>query len=261
MRWWCNVSPDIIQPALDHHYISMHLGGPKQVRRSGEGGGLIAEVEAGALSIVPAGAAYEWTTRGPIEFAHLYLAPAELRRIGVEEFDRDGSSICLEDRLGIRDPLLQTLFFEILEETATAKIASRLYVDTLLHALQLRLLRSYADAPAAALRPKHSIPPLRLRRVLEYVEANLARDIRLSDLASVAGTSPFHFSRAFSTAKGMPPYAYLLTRRIDLAKSLLDASGAPMQDVAGQCGFRSAAQFSRMFKRITGCSPLRFRQR
>lgn len=261
MRWWCDVDPDIVQPALDHHYLTMHLGGPKRIERRGEGGVRTAETETGALSIVPAGAAFEWATRGPVEFAHIYLAPATLKRVGVEELDRDISASCLEDRLGIRDPLLQSLFLEMLEETAAATLGSRLYLDALLHSLQLRLLRTYANAPWAPLRQRHSIAPVRLRRVIEFMETNLAADITLSDLATVAGTSPFHFSRAFGGAMGLPPYGYLLTRRIERAKVLLTAGDGSMGDVARQCGFNSAAQFSRMFKRITGSSPLKFRQR
>ncbi|QXQ06202.1 AraC family transcriptional regulator [Sphingosinicellaceae bacterium] len=261
IRWWCDVEPDIVQPALDHHYLTMHLGGPKRIVRRGEGGVETVETDTGALSIVPAGAAYEWSTVGPIEFAHIYLAPGALRRVSLEELDRDVGSLCLEDRLGVRDPLLQTLFLELLEEMAGATPASRLYVDTLLHSLQLRLLRTYANAPSAPLRQRHSIAPFRLRRVLDFMEANLAEDIALTDLAAAAGASPFHFSRAFATATGMPPYRYLLTRRAIRAKDLLASGEGSMADVARKCGFNSAAQFSRMFKLITGTSPLKFRQR
>lgn len=261
IRWWSDVDPHIVQPALDHHYLTMHLGGPKRVVRRGEGNLQSVELDSGALSIVPSGAAFEWHTLGPIEFAHIYLPPGGLKRVGLEELDRDGRSISLEDRLGMRDPLLQTLFLEILGELMGRGNGSRLYTETLLHSLQLRLIKSYANAPPARVRERHSIAPLRLRRVLEYMEANLAEDVALADLASAAGASPFHFSRSFTTAMGMPPYRYLLTRRIERAKALLAAGDGSMGDVARQCGFNSGAQFSRMFKRVTGTSPLRFRQR
>lgn len=75
IRWWRDVSPDIAQPALDHHYLTMHLGGAKRIKRRGEGKVEAIDIESGALSIVPAGSAFQWSTRGPIEFAHLYVAP------------------------------------------------------------------------------------------------------------------------------------------------------------------------------------------
>jgi len=259
IRWWRDVTQDIAQPALDHHYVTMHLGGAKRIRRCGEGRNQVVEVPSGALSIVPAGAAYQWSTRGPVEFAHLYLRPGAIERVGAEEFDRDSSALCLQDRLGVQDALIQALFIAMLDEIAVRSARSQLYLDTLLHSVLLRLLRDYAAAPGAPLRARHSMAPARLRRVLDYMESNLAHDIALADLASVAAMSPFHFSRAFASVTGKPPYAYLVQRRIELAKTLLDSGGLSVSLIAGRCGFQSAGQFARMFKRATGCSPLRYR--
>jgi len=259
VRWWRDVEPDISQPPLDHHYVTMHLGGAKRVERRGEGGTRVVDIEAGALSIVPAGAAFQWNTRGPVEFAHLYLGPKAIDLVSAEEFGRDAATLCLEDRLGVRDPLLQALFLTILEEIAVLSACSRLYLDTLLQSLMLRLLRTYAAAPSAPLRARHSLAPARLRRVLDFIETNLADDIALADLAAVAAISPFHFSRAFASEVGTSPYAYLLHRRIELAKTLLSAGPDPITTIAAQCGFHSAGQFSRMFKRATGRSPHHFR--
>lgn len=260
LRWWRNVDPDISQPVLDHHYLTMHLGGAKRVERRGGGGATrIVDLESGALSIMPAGSAYDWSTRGPIEFAHLYLAPCSLDRLVAEEFDRDPSSLSLEDRVGVRDPLLQTLFLAMLEESAGATAVSRLYLDTLLQSLMMRLVRNYGNVASSPLRPTHSLPPARLRRVLDFMQANLAADIKLADLASVAASSPFHFSRSFAAAAGAPPYAYLLGLRIEAAKVMLATGSGSVQEISESCGFNSAAQFSRTFKRLMGTTPGKFR--
>lgn len=259
IRWWRDVEPDIIQPSLNHHYLTMHLGGAKRVKRCGEGRTEVADIPCGALSIVPAGAAFEWSTRGPVEFAHLYLSPQTIERVSDEEFECDPATLGLQARLGVCDPLLQALFLTMLDELALRSAGSRLYLDTLLHALILRLLRAYAGAPAAPLRARHAMAPVRLRRVLDFVEANLAHDIRLADLAGVAALSPFHFSRAFASETGRSPYAHVVQRRIERAKVLLSDGCDPVATVAAQCGFHSAGQFARMFKRATGQSPLYYR--
>ncbi len=259
MRWWRDVHPDIFQPALDHHYITMHLGGPKQVQRRGEGKIEFADIEPGSLSIVPAGSTFHWSTRGPIEFAHLYIAPAVIGRLAAEELDRGASALSLEDPVGARDPLLQALFLALLEEVSAATATARLYLDSLLHALLLRLLNRYACAPLAPLKVRHSLAPARLRSVLEFIETHLEADIGLADLAAVGASSPFHFSRAFASVTGQPPYAYLVSRRIERAKTLLLDDAISIEAIAIQCGFHSAAHFSRMFKRSTGHSPLKHR--
>ncbi len=259
VRWWRDVSPDIAQPALNQHYVTMHLGGAKRITRAGQGRTETVDVEAGALSIVPAGAAYQWSTRGPVEFAHIYIAPAAFERVGAEEFDRDVGAFSLEDRLGVKDNLIEALFLTMIEELAARSSGSRLYLDTLLHSFMLRLLRTYSSAPCAPLARRHAISPAKLRRVTGYIEANLADDIALTDLAAVAAMSPFHFSRGFATATGTPPYAFVIQRRIALAKTLLADGSDPINLIAAQCGFHSAGQFCRMFKRATGHSPLGFR--
>lgn len=260
VRRWRDVHPDISQPALDHHYLTMHLGGAKQVCRRGESKLETVHVESGALSIIPAGSSFEWSTRGPIDFAHVYFSPASLNQAGVEELDRDGCGLALEDRLGIIDPLLETLFRTMLDEISVPTWNQRLYLDSLMHLFLLRLIRAYGSAPASSLKARHAIAPARLQRVLDFIDTNLASDIALADLAAVAVSSPFHFSRAFTHVTGLPPYAYLLKRRVERAKSLLAATSQPLKAVATECGFHSAAQLSRTFRRLAGISPMKFRQ-
>ncbi|MBA3543139.1 MAG: hypothetical protein H0T83_01650, partial [Chthoniobacterales bacterium] len=143
LRRWRDIDGDIPQPALDKHYLTIHLGGPKHVIRRGEGGVRDAYVKPGALSLTPAGAAFHWSTAGPIDFAHLYLSPIVVRQIGIEVFDRDGSGLAIEDRLGIVDPLVQALFAAMIEEVETGIAGSRVYLDTLFDSLTVRLLRLY----------------------------------------------------------------------------------------------------------------------
>lgn len=112
-----------------------------------------------------------------------------------------------------------------------------------------------------ALPNPHALPPHRLRAALEFIEGHFAEPIGVSDIAGVAGMSAFHFSRAFRLSTGAPPYAYLLRRRIAEAKARLVMPGGSLAIVAGECGFTSPSQFSRMFKIATGVSPSSFRQR
>lgn len=246
---------------MGHHYAVLHLGGPKRIRRRGDGEAVTVDAPNAAISLIPAGTAHSWSTDGPIGFAHLYVEPATFDRTVQERFDRDPRGVEPTAGVGQVAPLLSALIIGMLTELETPGLASRLVLNTLLQTFLVELASRHSSlASAAGSAAPHSLAPRRLRRVLDFIEANLADDLELDDLASVAGSSRFHFSRAFRDATGFPPYRYLIHRRVDAAKAMLLQSSLPIQQIAVECGFKSAAQFSASFKQMFGTTPSRFRE-
>lgn len=104
-----------------------------------------------------------------------------------------------------------------------------------------------------------SLPPARLKRVVDFIEANLAQTLTLELLAQVAGLSVFHFARVFRQATGYSPYRYVSERRLLLAQRLLMATELAVHDIALACGFPRHANFSAAFARARGISPSAYR--
>jgi AraC family transcriptional regulator len=100
----------------------------------------------------------------------------------------------------------------------------------------------------------------RLRRVLDYIEANLEGDLNLDLMASIACLSRYHFARAFRQAVGQSPHRYVSARRLDRAKALLMQGDRSLVDIALSLSFSSQANFTRAFKQATGQAPGQFRQ-
>lgn len=259
LRRWTGTSPVMVQPPLDHHYAVMHLGGAKQVNRRRDGPTVSSIVDNGSITLVPAGTSYVWRTEGPIAFAHLYLSPRQLAAAIGEAAEADGSVAALVEQVGCRDPILEPLFAKMIDEIATARPPSRLLLDALFESFGLRLAQRHSSLRSQAAPRAVALAPHRLRRVVDFIDANLGRDIGLADLVSAAGTSQFHFSRAFQLAAGCSPYRYLLRRRIDYARVLLLATDESLEAISGRCGFNSRHQFSVIFKRVAGIGPKRFR--
>ena len=68
------------------------------------------------------------------------------------------------------------------------------------------------------------------------------------------------FPEAPATRKGLPPHQYVITRRVERAKQLLQAgAGLPLAEVAAHAGFSDQSQFSHHFKRLVGVTPGQFR--
>lgn len=117
------------------------------------------------------------------------------------------------------------------------------------------------DAPA-----RSSLDPELLRRLLrakDRMDAASHEEWPVPRLAKVSAVSPAHFARSFKDAFGVPPHRYLLTRRIERAKTLLRDTEQPILDIALQTGWNSLGTFGRTFRDITGLSPgeLRARER
>ena len=94
---------------------------------------------------------------------------------------------------------------------------------------------------------------------MEYVEEHLAGPT-LEHLAAVARLSVYHFARQFKAATGLPPHQYVIARRVERAKLLLQGgSDLSLAEVAARAGFSDQSQFCQHFKRQVGVTPGQFR--
>ncbi|GAA1621961.1 hypothetical protein GCM10009733_018200 [Nonomuraea maheshkhaliensis] len=84
-------------------------------------------------------------------------------------------------------------------------------------------------------------------------------DLSLGDLARMLGVSPSLLTRRFRDVRGVTPVAYLRGVRLRKARELLAGTDFTLQNIAEQCGYRSAFYFSRVFKKSTGRSPSGYR--
>jgi AraC family transcriptional regulator len=80
-------------------------------------------------------------------------------------------------------------------------------------------------------------------------------------MAAVARLSVYHFARQFKAATWLPPYRYVILRRVERAKEILrGGDDFSLTEVAAHVGFADQSQFSRHFKRIVGVMPGQFRK-
>lgn len=119
-------------------------------------------------------------------------------------------------------------------------------------------LESGPFSPAAKISP--GMPSMRLNRVLEFVDANIAVDLCVSRLAAVAGMSPYYFCRSFKQSTGITPHRYVLQCRMEQAKRLLQEKPDHLMEVAHQVGFADQSQFTRVFHKIVGMTPSQYRK-
>jgi AraC-like DNA-binding protein len=122
----------------------------------------------------------------------------------------------------------------------------------------LQLSFSRTTAPRAEKAP--GLAGWQVARVRDYIDKNLHRPIHTRDLSSVANRSVAHFSRAFKTAFGEPPHAYVVRRRLEVASHLMLTSADPLSEIAVSAGFSDQAHLNKVFKQAFGESPASWRR-
>ncbi|TFG86828.1 MAG: AraC family transcriptional regulator, partial [Gemmatimonadales bacterium] len=93
------------------------------------------------------------------------------------------------------------------------------------------------------------------KRAVAWLAANHARAVTRWQLAEAVGASEDYLCRVFRRELGLSPWEYLTRYRVHRAGELLKTTGEGVKAIAAQVGFRDAAYFSRVFRRITGSPP------
>jgi AraC family transcriptional regulator len=119
--------------------------------------------------------------------------------------------------------------------------------------MALQQVASHSDSAGMGL------SPLRQRLAVDYIEANLREQISLQDIAKQVGLSRMHFAAQFRLSTGTTPHAFLLYRRLEKAKNLLQSTGAPLDRIAKEVGFPSHSYFTSVFRKLVGTTPRQWR--
>jgi AraC-like DNA-binding protein len=140
-----------------------------------------------------------------------------------------------------------------------AEWGDQLASSTLLTTALARLLSAHAAAaPVSGPGPVRNAPDA-VGAVRDLLADRLVDPPTLAELATLTGLSQFALLRAFRTATGLPPHAYLNQLRVRRARRLLD-DGLPAAEVAAEIGFADQAHLTRHFKRVVGVPPAAYQR-
>ncbi len=158
-------------------------------------------------------------------------------------------------QLATPDPLVYQLGLSLKNVLEQDPMGGRLYAETTAAMLSVRLLQTYSERKLEFKDYASGLPRSTLREVIDYIHANLDRDLGLAELAAIAHLSPHYFARLFKQSMQTTPHKFVIQCRVQQAKNLLLNGRDPIAEIAQQVGFANQGHLNVHMKRSLGVTP------
>lgn len=188
--------------------------------------------------------------------------PLEYIVLGVEglEFTAseggDGRYTLFNFRRG-REELL-TLFHDILSEIDRKPAGYEIVCQDLLEVLVVKLMRHTGFSLTVAPQRRSSKECAAVKR---YIDGHFKESVTLDALAGMAHVNKYYLVHTFSREYGISPINYLISRRVEESRHLLERTDHTLSQIAQMMNFSSPSYFSQSFRKLTGMSPMEYRRR
>lgn len=163
-------------------------------------------------------------------------------------------------RLSLFDPILKYLALACIPLLQSAEAARAAYLQQVMDAVVSHVARTYCHARTRSTFDRDRLAPWQIREVDSIVAARIDDKLSVERLAQACSLSISHFSYLFKNSTGYTPHQWLLSRRIDLAKTLLAHTNEPLASIACAAGFSDQSHFTRVFSRRVKASPSAWRR-
>lgn len=99
-----------------------------------------------------------------------------------------------------------------------------------------------------------------IQKLVSYIDEHLGEELNRDSFAEVVYLNPNYMARLFKNEMGVSLGSYLISRRVEKAKELLRYTDIPINSVSLQVGYDNFSYFSKLFRKIEGCTPNEYRK-
>ena len=257
----CPPPPDRIRySAVEEHCLTLHIANLDRAELSlNNGKRRSSESYPGIFTFIPAQCSSEWLWEEEVELLEIYLPPSLLETTAIATYDKLPQQIELIDRFAIKDPFLEQLAFAVNAEFENSTI-NKLYLESLQTVLVTHLLRNHCSISIKSPSLSGGLSKIKLQQIVDYIYANIYRNLSLEELARIVKLSPYHFGELFKQSTGKSPYQYVLQCRIEQSQQLLADGKLSLAEISQAVGFCDQSHFTKTFRRYVGLTPRQYRQ-
>lgn len=215
----------------------------------------------GEMNLAPLGHTFNWSLSAG-RYLYLFIQPDFITKVAGEAFLSDTNQINLKGVCNFRNEPLHHICLALQNEIFTPGCGNKIYINSLATALALLLLRNYSSVTEYLNDPTFTtsgLLPWQWRRVTDHITTHLDGDLSLSELARITGVSVYHFARLFKEKSGFSPHQYVMQRRVDQAKQLLEDKQKNILEISLAVGFMNPAHFTTVFRKLVGMTPKAYR--
>lgn len=213
----------------------------------------------GQVIFVPALLPFSCRTLHSGEIVAVALDP-QFVRLATHDLARSPNTLDLIPRIPMDDPFVHSLIMSLHREVQDGCPAGATYGESLATALAAHLVARHSESGALPAPSNGGLSRAQLRQAIDFLQARLADDITIGELAAHCGLSTFHFARLFKRATGLSPHQYLIRCRVERAREYLLASSKPTAEVALDVGFCDQSHLTTHFRKVFGITPREFRR-
>ena len=218
------------------------------------------EIEAGALALFSPHIEVKVHQLGSANASRI-LVELDLNSLAFRGlFDDDLVTVPLRQSPDFNDPALAAVIRAMAREIREGCPNGTLFAESLSVGVALHLCRTRGVRPSPG-RERGKLSAWQWTHVTEVIASGLAADLSLSALAGSIGLSKPHFVRLFRNTAGTSPHRYVVQKRVERARQLIESSSLPLIDVASEVGFASQSHLNRHFRLAFGVTPGAARQR
>ena len=250
--------PGVIEaPAPVNPVVLVHVGPSVEIACDRGGRKYRGVTVHGDIDVIPPGVPSRWELAARDQ-ALVVSLPGWLLQQAAQH--SGAGPVQLLDRFQVRDTRIEHIAWALQAEMESGYRGGRLYLEGLGMAMAACLIDRHSSlSPRFELR-KSPLAGRRLRRVLSHIEDNLHQGLSLQDIAAVAELSVSHCKAVFREAVGLPLHQYVIERRAQRAKSLLEEGDLPIAEVALRTGFAHQSHLAHHLRRLFGATPKSLRE-